>query len=75
MNESHDTRLMLLGQIAVVRARLDRLEGLLAEQPLMAASPYRSEQIADAIGNVSVQTGVLIATIAQYQDAQRGDTS
>lgn len=72
MNESHDTRLMLLGQIAVVRARLDRLEGLLAEQPLMAGI---SEQIADAIGNVSVQTGVLIATIAQYQDAQRGDTS
>ena len=67
MADEHDARLMVLGQIAVMRERLDRLESELVRLP--AGGQYLLEGVNDAIGNLSFQTGILIGTLSKYKDS------
>jgi len=61
-----DERLKVIGQIEVVRARLDALKKVLV------AEPYGGTNLAmDEVGNLSFQTGILIGAVGLYQDAVR----
>lgn len=60
------TRLQVLGQIAVVRERLAVLERWLVGMPMSDQS--LGPAVADALGNLSLQMGVLVGVITLYQD-------
>jgi hypothetical protein len=64
MNED---RLAVLGQIAVMHNRLERLEQILLDMPLGPRNFVGPEE-ADAIGNISLQAGVLVGLLTKYQD-------
>lgn len=62
-------RLIVLGQIVVMRDRLDALEEALIHVPVGYA--YRDDTYNDAAGNLSFQTGILIAELTTYEDMLR----
>lgn len=61
-----DYRLVVLGQIQVVRDRLDILEERLLTQNI--GDSRTTEWIEDAIGNVSLQTGFLVGALTNLGD-------
>jgi len=68
----NELRRELLGQIAVMRRRLDVLEGTLIDDPEVAqgkAHPAFHEKKVDAIGNLSFQAGILVGIAGKYKDA------
>lgn len=67
MDDLDDARLRLLGQIAVMRARLDAVEELLVSNPIGAVR--RPEEEVNAIGNLTFQTGFLVGIATKYHDA------
>lgn len=60
-------KLEVIGQISIVEDRLTELKSHLMVAPLGEA--WLSDQTANLIGNVSLQTGVLIGLLSDYQDS------
>lgn len=61
-----DERLALLGQIHIVRKRLDTLEANLSSLPVGYA--YRDKTFENDQGNLSFQVGVLMGRLSRYRD-------
>jgi hypothetical protein len=56
-----DERLKVIGQIEVVRARLDALKKVLINEPIAGTANVENE-----IGNLSLQMGVLVGAVTIY---------
>ena len=65
-------RVSVLGQIAVMRRRLDRLEAALVDRPI--GDMAMTEEIEDAINNIAFQAGALVAQLTRYKDAASSGT-